>query len=46
MTAVSQSSPASPIDIAKTIERARAAWSAGRADEAEQHEPTHGQPRG
>jgi len=28
-------SPTPPIDVAKTIERARAAWTAGRADEAE-----------
>ena len=28
-------SPTPPIDVAKTIERARAAWAAGRADEAE-----------
>ena len=35
MTVAPRSDAASPIDIAKTIERARAAWRAGRADEAE-----------
>ena len=35
MTAASHSDPAPPIDIGKTIDRARAAWTAGRADEAE-----------
>jgi tetratricopeptide (TPR) repeat protein len=35
MTAAPHSNAAAPIDIGATIERARAAWSAGRADEAE-----------
>jgi tetratricopeptide (TPR) repeat protein len=35
MTVPSHSDSAPPIDVAKTVERARAAWAAGRADEAE-----------
>ena len=35
MTVPSHSDPAPPIHVAKTIERARAAWAGGRADEAE-----------
>jgi tetratricopeptide (TPR) repeat protein len=35
MTVAPHSNVAPPIDIGATIERARAAWSAGRADEAE-----------
>jgi tetratricopeptide (TPR) repeat protein len=35
MTVTPHSDPAPPVDVAKTIERARAAWAAGRADEAE-----------
>ena len=35
MTVPSHSDRAPPIDVAKTVERARAAWGAGRADEAE-----------
>jgi tetratricopeptide (TPR) repeat protein len=35
MTVPQNPNPAPPIDIGQTIERARAAWNAGRADEAE-----------
>src|SRR5208282_3368796 len=35
MTVAPRSGAAPPLDIAETIERARAAWRAGRADEAE-----------
>jgi len=35
MTVAPRSDAALPIDVGETIERARAAWRVGRADEAE-----------